>query len=429
MFSKKGIRMKSTQVIRRLLVMVCLVAPLSVPGVGSAASISGTTCTNEGQTRQVANAKYVCQKTKKGKLRWRPQTATTTGDPKRIVDNGYINLDGVRVSGLLGYAKNGMDKVEKCGRIGEQTVKLWFKYADGRIRDERWIFNGKQVNVFRTDQYGNPAWRPVYVEASGLDPYGEGWTEENGYATTVWIWCANRKPIEPQKVPVSPTPGSTCSSGGVCAVGDTGPGGGIVFYVHPSGTFSSAGSDCGPSCRYLEAAPSDQSTGIEWATRTAACYRFASTSSDNDCLTHSVYSGNEWPAANPSTQRASEALGMGMANTNQIHARLTTAGSAPTRNYAAGIAWAYTNNGKSDWHLPSERELNELCKYARNQTTGNIKDGCGASDYLVESFSLDNYWSSSEWSDVYALSQHFGLQARLCTGKACKFRVRPVRAF
>jgi len=120
---------------------------------------------------------------------------------------------------------------------------------------------------------------------------------------------------------------------------------------------------------------------------------------------------------------------MGMANTNQIHARLTTAGSAPMRNYAAGIAWAYTNNGKSDWHLPSERELNELCKYARNRTTGNIKDGCGASDYLVESFSLDNYWSSSEFSDVFANSKNFGLTGRLCDGKGCKFRVRPVRAF
>jgi hypothetical protein len=126
-------------------------------------------------------------------------TATTTvnpptGDPNRIIENGYINLDGVRVS-AVNTGNNGRETYEKCGRIGEQTVKLWFKYADGRIRDERWIFNGKQVNVFRTDQYGNPAWRPVYVEASGLDPYGDAWTEENGYEPTEWIWCANRAPI------------------------------------------------------------------------------------------------------------------------------------------------------------------------------------------------------------------------------------------
>jgi hypothetical protein len=74
-------------------------------------------------------------------------------------------------------------------------VKIWFKYADGRIRDEGWIINGKQVEVFRTDKYGNPAWRPVYMEASGLDPYRDNWTEENGFEPTEWIWCANRAPI------------------------------------------------------------------------------------------------------------------------------------------------------------------------------------------------------------------------------------------
>lgn len=121
-------------------------------------------------------------------------TSTPSGDPNRIVDNGYINLDGVRVSTIAGYGKYGMDIVERCGRIGEQVVKIWFKYADGRIRDERWIFNGKQVNVFRTDQYGNPAWRPVYVEASGLDPYGES-AEDGSWLSTEWIWCANRAPI------------------------------------------------------------------------------------------------------------------------------------------------------------------------------------------------------------------------------------------
>ena len=186
--------MKSNQAIRRMLVIVCLVAPLSVPGISSASTISGSSCQKEGLLRKVNGNEFICKKGGKGQLRWRLQTATPTGDPKRIVDNGYINLDGVRVSTIAGYGKYGMDIVERCGRIGEQVVKIWFKYADGRIRDERWIFNGKQVNVFRTDQYGNPAWRPVYVEASGLDPYGES-AEDGSWLSTEWIWCANRAPI------------------------------------------------------------------------------------------------------------------------------------------------------------------------------------------------------------------------------------------
>lgn len=193
--SSGGSRMRFIHVIRRVLVIVCLVAPLSVPGVGSAATIGGTTCQREGRSRQAADTKFVCKRSKNGRLRWRLQSTKPIGDPNLIVDNGYINLDGVRVSSIAGYGKYGMDIVEKCGRISDMVVKIWFKYADGRISDERWRFNGKQVNVFRTDEDGRPAWRPVYVEASGLDPYGEGWTEEHGFPPTEWIWCANRPPI------------------------------------------------------------------------------------------------------------------------------------------------------------------------------------------------------------------------------------------
>ena len=238
--------MKSTQAIRRMLVIVCLVAPLSVPGISSASTISGTNCRKEGLLRQVGDAKFLCTRAKKGKLRWRLQTATPTGDPKstmkpngttpskatntttntttktapstakrpgkqepatgtttatptgdpnRIIDNGYINLDGVRVSAVNTGFK-GREIYEKCGWIGEGTIKLWFKYANGLVLDERWVIFGRQTHVFIKDMFGEPAWRGVVVEASGLDPYGDSWTEENGYARTEWIWCANLKPIK-----------------------------------------------------------------------------------------------------------------------------------------------------------------------------------------------------------------------------------------
>jgi len=187
--------MKSTQAIRRMLVIVCLVAPLSVPGISSASTISGTNCRKEGLLRQVGDAKFLCTRAKKGKLRWRLQTATPTGDPNRIIDNGYINLDGVRVSAVNTGFK-GREIYEKCGWIGEGTIKLWFKYANGLVRDERWVIFGRQTHVFIKDMFGEPAWRGVVVEASGLDPYGDSWTEENGYARTEWIWCANLKPIK-----------------------------------------------------------------------------------------------------------------------------------------------------------------------------------------------------------------------------------------
>ena len=54
-----------------------------------------------------------------------------------------------------------------------------------------------------------------------------------------------------------PTQTLSCATGGTCKVGDTGPGGGIVFYVAPK-TFiqrEATGSMCKLDCKYLEAAP------------------------------------------------------------------------------------------------------------------------------------------------------------------------------
>ena len=45
----------------------------------------------------------------------------------------------------------------------------------------------------------------------------------------------------------------TCAEGGVCEVGDIGPGGGIVFYVTATPFTSDA--SCGSNCLYLEMAP------------------------------------------------------------------------------------------------------------------------------------------------------------------------------
>jgi hypothetical protein len=202
----------------------------------------------------------------------------------------------------------------------------------------------------------------------------------------------------------------TCAQGGVCAVGDTGPGGGIVFYVAGS-NFTSTGSDCDNACRYLEAATSDQSASIVWATSAAFCYNSGSSSSTNNCQANSIYSGDA--AAQSTSRTAATGIGQGMANTNQIYARLTTAGSVATANYAAGVAWAYTNNGKTDWHLPSKDELNQL--YLQQA--------------IVGSFSADYYWSSSEYSATLAWRQYFlnGLQNPNL--KTLTLRVRPVRAF
>ena len=188
--------------------------------------------------------------------------------------------------------------------------------------------------------------------------------------------------------------GSTlsCAQGGVCAVGDTGPGGGIVFYV-AGANFTSTGSDCGTACRYLEAAPSDLVTGA-WC-------------SDIITLLGATTTG----------------IGDGMSNTNR--ADLTCTSGAIQR------ATDYTSNAKTDWHLPSKDELNELCKYARNtgQAAGAATRCSGGSDPTLRGLATGNYLSSSESDADRAWGQGFTTGGQGGTLKNAEVNARAVRAF
>ncbi len=225
----------------------------------------------------------------------------------------------------------------------------------------------------------------------------------------------------------------TCANGGVCVVGNTGPGGGIVFYVRAGGgTFTSTGSDCNTACKYLEAAPTDHAQRMSIVPETVtACYAEGSDGGTSDCRTNSIYSNTAGQAA---SRLAQTSIGKGMENTNHIHARLTTAGGAARDTYAAGVAWAYTNNGKTDWHLPSKDEVNQMCKWQRGQAwvsdaticdnTGALNSGPGASGFAV-----DWYPSSSEWDASNMWAQNFPGGNLMDLGKQNRGQVRPVRAF
>ena len=209
----------------------------------------------------------------------------------------------------------------------------------------------------------------------------------------------------------------SCAAGGVCDYGDTGPGGGVVFYV-ASSNFTSTGSTCNTACKYMEAATTDQSTGIVWATTAPKCWNTAAPTGDgsnnNSCQSFSIYSPHDTPNQ-AASRTAATAIGKGMANTNAIYDRFNSAGDAvATNTYAAGVAYAYANSGKTDWHLPSKAELNEL--YNKRTTVGG--------------FSSAFYWSSSEDAPTLAWTVGFdGTSYYSYAKNGTSVRVRPVRAF
>jgi hypothetical protein len=161
-----------------------------------------------------------------------------------------------------------------------------------------------------------------------------------------------------------------------------------VFYVAAS-NFTSTGSTCNTTCRYLEAAPT----------------------SGTNAWTDAVY---EW-SGNTTVQigatAAGTAIGTGYANTLAI---VGQASGGNTANKAATTARAYGGpNNLSDWFLPSKDELNQL--YLQRATVGGFVAG--------------TYWSSSENSANSALYQGFTNGTPGFTNKNTTYYVRPVRAF
>jgi uncharacterized repeat protein (TIGR02543 family) len=207
----------------------------------------------------------------------------------------------------------------------------------------------------------------------------------------------------------------SCANGGACAVGDTGPGGGIVFYVQAAGGTFACGETLASTCKYLEAAPNTWSGGAgDGRTKPWAVSAYQST--DVTAITN-----------NSSAYNNASGIGLGYKNSLAIVAQ----GNGTTT--AAGAARAYAGGSQSDWYLPTTAELNLLCQWARNVaqsvTTacagGTLNTGTGASG----GFSYDYYWSSSETAGYSAWAQGFGDGNQGYGGKYGAFYVRPVRAF
>jgi hypothetical protein len=211
------------------------------------------------------------------------------------------------------------------------------------------------------------------------------------------------------------------------SVGQTGPGGGKIFY------YSAAGFNCGPNytdtCNYLEVAPSIWSGAMVWEGEEPDEYQVAekdtqfafaiNTQSENDI----VYVVN-----NPLVSQ----VGRGYKNSSAI---LNQAGNGATT--AAGAARAYTGGGKSDWYLPTFSEINLLCQWAKGITPQSATTLCSGNQPPTapadDSFDLLSApYSTSSQSSIddtwyWVMSMSDGSYEDI--EKAQSARVRPIRAF
>ena len=182
----------------------------------------------------------------------------------------------------------------------------------------------------------------------------------------------------PTTTTLAPTTTTTTLAPVLYNVGDTGPGGGIVFY--DAGSVQSWG-------RFLE----------------AACAGW-----QNNCDGTTVDPRATWGCYGTNISGADgTVIGTGEQNTTAIVNGCTDAG------IAADLADDLVLGDQSDWFLPSKDELNQM--YIQQTAIGG--------------FSSDIYWSSSEYDDTIAWSQGFIGGYQSLNFKDDTYYVRPVRAF
>ncbi len=189
----------------------------------------------------------------------------------------------------------------------------------------------------------------------------------------------------------------TCSAGGACLVGDTGPGGGTVFYV-TSTPFACGTSTVAASCKYLEAAPAGWNGSVE----PTAYWWLASQFGCPTSTTPSLGTGT--------------AVGTGRQNRELI----TSSCSAANR-----LAISYTGpNGRTDWFFPAKDELTTLVNVTTAATnagdTWGPALGLGSGRYLSSS----ENGATLAWNAIYPATASPGSY-----GKTIQLLIRPIRAF
>ena len=289
--------------------------------------------------------------------------------PTPLLSNAGVATGGVVTVTIGGFAPN--ELVQLIVASTPQVIGFASANAQGVV-----TLSGNLPEGLASGQHT----LAVYAPVSGIG-FSQPITVESP-STTTTLAPSNTSPSTPAPSTGAPTTTvvASCATGAECAVGDVGPGGGIVIY--DAGSVQQWG-------RYLEVACVGWSDGICGGSDLAD-------------------PGVPWGCSGTEISGADgDAIGTGETNTEDIIV------GCPTDGIAARLASDLVLGGQSDWFLPSLPELNVLFD---NQA-------------LVGGFT-DNYWSSTESGASLANYKYFGGGAVNGAPKTdAGVRVRPIRAF
>jgi hypothetical protein len=228
---------------------------------------------------------------------------------------------------------------------------------------------------------------------------------------------------------------NTCAQGGVCNLGDIGPGGGIVFYVRTEKSFyvwknANAEADLAYAAdgwKYLEVAPKTWSGGksdpkMDWCNNT-----------NNRASWTKDLQGRDWYAKWVTGKTQSGFLAStGYGNSETIAKNCKSGAATAARKYRGG--------GKADWYLPRITELKQLVFFAGGifepTSTCCIKDfpKKQSSSFASSAYSIN--WGNGYWASSFTfgkLANQWQGQDRMSLGSNAPGSglpfVRPIRAF
>jgi hypothetical protein len=221
----------------------------------------------------------------------------------------------------------------------------------------------------------------------------------------------------------------TCAQGGPCALGDTGPGGGKIFYYRASGF------NCGPNftdtCHYLEVAPAGWFATISVSGTTADPFLTWSNHTPRMFVT-SASSSYVSATANLSSSMIGLGHKLTQAQTTQDNQYYTFS----QYQFAPNSVDQYSGGSKTDWYLPVPAELNQLCKYVKGQTWTSDETVCSSSGSPSLGFATGGYYTilsaitGADPNRYKVHNQNFGTGIFAQSDKDGNFSAtRPIRAF
>jgi len=257
--------------------------------------------------------------------------------------------------------------------------------------------NAASADSIQVQSYQRANQEEACTTQPGETPWQASWGSDASWKATWEQWANGGKGGWTCTRSITWAKSSNAGGAGVTyALGDIGPGGGLVFLISDGLTYEMAPKSWrGAGIQDAPATWCDGFTNVPSATGTA--------------------------------------IGTGDANT----AAMAAPSSACSSNAAAAVlAYPGTDGSTGEWFLPSKVELNAMCNYSRNPSSPALPSvGCsGSQDATFAAgtygFANDDYWSSSQFNASEAWLQNLPTGGANHDGKAGNLmRVRAIRAF